>query len=114
VAIEYIGGAVSRISDDATAFNHRRSPYNLLIVGIWPNPADNEANIRWVRQFFDAAQPFSSGGVYVNYLGQTADEGAERIKEAYGITKYERLLTLKKKYDPTNLFRLNQNINPLG
>jgi hypothetical protein len=52
--------------------------------------------------------------VYVNYLGQTADEGAERIKEAYGITKYERLLTLKKKYDPTNLFRLNQNINPLG
>ena len=114
VAIEYIGGAVSRVSDDATAFNHRRSPYNLLIVGIWPKPADNAANIRWVREFWDAAQPFSSGGVYVNYLGQTADEGAERIKEAYGVTKYERLLTLKKKYDPTNLFRLNQNINPLG
>jgi FAD/FMN-containing dehydrogenase len=114
VAIEYIGGAVSRVSDDATAFNHRRSPYNLLIVGIWPKPADNAANIRWVREFWDAAQPFSSGGVYVNYLGQTADEGAERIKEAYGVAKYERLLALKKQYDPTNLFRLNQNINPLG
>jgi FAD/FMN-containing dehydrogenase len=114
VAIEYIGGAVGRVSDDATAFNHRRSPYNLLIVGIWPNPADNDPNIRWVREFWDAAQPFSSGGVYVNYLGQTADEGAERIKEAYGVAKYERLLALKKQYDPTNLFRLNQNINPLG
>jgi FAD/FMN-containing dehydrogenase len=114
VAIEYIGGAVSRVRDDATAFNHRHSPYNLLIIGIWPNAADNAANIRWVREFWDAAQPFSSGGVYVNYLGQTADEGAERIKEAYGVAKYERLLALKKQYDPTNLFRLNQNINPLG
>jgi FAD/FMN-containing dehydrogenase len=114
VAIEYIGGAVRRVDENATAFNHRHSPYNLLIVGIWPDPANNDANIRWVREFWQAAQPFSSGGVYVNYLGQTADEGTERIKEAYGVAKYERLLALKKKYDPTNLFRLNQNINPLG
>jgi FAD/FMN-containing dehydrogenase len=70
-------------------------------------------NIRWVRQTWDAMQPFSSGAVYVNYLGQVADEGAERIKDAYGVAKYERLLALKKQYDPTNLFRLNQNINPL-
>jgi FAD/FMN-containing dehydrogenase len=113
LVIEHIGGAVSRVGEDATAFTHRHAPYNLLIVGIWPNPADNHTNIRWVRQTWDAMQPFSSGAVYVNYLGQTADEGAERIKEAYGVTKYERLLTLKKKYDPMNLFRLNQNINPL-
>jgi FAD/FMN-containing dehydrogenase len=113
LVIEHIGGAVSRVGEDATAFTHRQAPYNLLIVGIWPNLADNDTNIRWVRQTWDAMQPFSSGAVYVNYLGQAADEGAERIKEAYGVAKYERLLALKKQYDPTNLFRLNQNINPL-
>jgi FAD/FMN-containing dehydrogenase len=57
-------------------------------------------------------QPFSSGGVYVNYLGQEADEGSQRIREAYGPAKYERLVALKNKYDPKNLFRLNQNIRP--
>ena len=57
-------------------------------------------------------QPFSSDGVYVNYLGQRADEGADRVKAAYGPQKYERLVALKNKYDPTNLFRLNQNIEP--
>jgi FAD/FMN-containing dehydrogenase len=114
MAIEHISGAVSRVGDNDTAFNHRKSPYNFLIVGIWPNAADNDAHIRWVRDTWDAMQPFSAGAVYVNYLGQSADEGAERIKEAYGMAKYERLLELKKKYDPTNLFRLNQNINPLA
>ena len=112
MAIEHISGAASRVGDNDTAFNHRKSPYNFLIVGIWPNAADNDAHIRWVRDTWDAMQPFSASAVYVNYLGQTADEGAERIKEAYGVAKYERLLELKKKCDPTNLFRLNQNINP--
>jgi FAD/FMN-containing dehydrogenase len=113
LVIEHISGAVSRVGEDATAFTHRQAPYNLVIVGIWPDLADNDTNIRWVRQIWDAMQPFSSGAVYVNFLGQAADEGAERIKEAYGVAKYERLLALKKQYDPTNLFRLNQNINPL-
>jgi FAD/FMN-containing dehydrogenase len=101
------------VDEDATAFTHRQAPYNLVIVGIWPDLADNATNIRWVRQTWDAMQPFSAGAVYVNFLGRAADEGAERIKEAYGVAKYERLLALKKQYDPTNLFRLNQNINPL-
>jgi FAD/FMN-containing dehydrogenase len=57
-------------------------------------------------------QPFATGGVYVNYLGQEADEGAERLKAAYGPEKYQRLVALKNQYDPTNLFRLNQNIKP--
>ena len=113
IAIEHINGAVTRVAEDATAFNHRQAPYNLLIVGIWPEPSGTDAHIQWVRSTWDAIQRFSSGGVYVNYLGQTEDEGAERIQEAYGVTKYERLLELKKRYDPTNLFRLNQNINPL-
>ena len=112
VAIESFGGAMSRVPDDATAFNHRHTPFNLLIVGIWPDPSNNDAHLRWVRDYWDAMQPFSSGAVYVNYLGQEADEGAGRIKAAYGSTKYEKLVMLKNKYDPTNLFRLNQNIKP--
>jgi hypothetical protein len=114
LVIEHMAGMVRRVPEDATAFAHRSAPYNLLIIGIWPNPAENATNMRWVRETWTAMQPFSSGRVYVNYLGQSADEGAERIKEAYSVTQYERLLALKKRYDPTNLFRLNQNINPLG
>jgi FAD/FMN-containing dehydrogenase len=114
VAIEAFGGAMSRVPDDATAFNHRHTPFNFLIVGIWPDAADDDAHIRWVRTFWDAMQAFSSGEVYVNYLGQEADEGAERVKAAYGAAKYDKLVALKTKYDPTNLFRLNQNIKPRG
>ena len=112
VGIEQLGGAVSRVGMDDTAFNHRDARYNLLIVGMWPDPAAKDENMKWVRDLWDAMEPYSSGGVYVNYLGQEADEGAERVKAAYGPEKYERLVALKNKYDPTNLFRLNQNIKP--
>lgn len=112
VAIEQVGGAVSRVPKDATAFDPRAMPYNFLIAGMWPNAADNDKGIGWVKAFWEAMQPFSSGAVYVNYLGQEADEGAERIKAAYGAKKYERLVALKHQYDPTNLFRMNQNIKP--
>jgi FAD/FMN-containing dehydrogenase len=67
-----------------------------------------------VRDLWDAMEPYSSGSVYVNYLGQEADEGPERVKSAYGPEKYARLAAVKQKYDPTNLFRLNQNIKPLA
>jgi FAD/FMN-containing dehydrogenase len=112
VAIEQFSGAVNRVRVDATAFNHRNARYNLLIVGIWLDPAAKAENVKWVRDLWGAMEPFSSGGVYVNYLGQEADEGAERVKSAYGPEKYARLVALKEKYDPTNLFRLNQNIKP--
>lgn len=112
VFMEHMGGAVGRIGDEATAFNHRSARYNWSVIGGWSNPSEDEQNIQWVRELWKAMQPFSSGGVYVNYLGQEADEGAERVKAAYGPAKYERLVTLKNKYDPTNLFRLNQNIKP--
>jgi FAD/FMN-containing dehydrogenase len=114
VAIEQLGGAVNRVGTDDTAFNHRNARYNLLIVGMWPDPAAKDENVKWVRDLWDAMEPYSSGGVYVNYLGQEADEGTERIIAAYGPEKYERLVALKNKYDPTNLFRLNQNIKPTG
>ena len=108
VLIEQLGGAVSRVGKEETAFNHRASPYDLVIMPMWSDPAESEKHIRWADELWRAMQPFSSGGVYVNYLGS---EGEERIKAAYG-TNYERLVTLKKKYDPMNLFCCNQNIKP--
>jgi FAD/FMN-containing dehydrogenase len=114
VAIEQFSGAVNRVGINDTAFNHRNARYNLLILGIWTDPGAKADNVRWVRDLWDAMTPYSSGGVYVNYLGQEADEGAERVKSAYGPEKYARLVALKQKYDPTNLFRLNQNIKPSG
>lgn len=112
VLIEQLGNAVNRVGQDITAFNHRQARFNLLVLGMWEDVATNDTNIEWVRTLWDAMQPFSSGGVYVNYLGQTSDEGDERVKAAYGPAKYERLVAIKNKYDPTNLFRLNQNIKP--
>ena len=112
IAIEHFGGAVNRVGINDTAFNHRGARYNLIILGMWPDAAAKDENVSWVRNLWDAMQPYSSGGVYVNYLGQEADEGPERIKAAYGQEKYKRLVTLKNKYDPGNLFRLNQNIKP--
>jgi hypothetical protein len=107
-----LGGAVSRIDTNATAFNHRDVQQSFLCVGECTTQADADSCVRWAREFWQAMQPYSTGAVYVNYLGQEADEGAERLKAAYGPQKYQRLAALKKKYDPTNLFRLNQNIKP--
>lgn len=108
-----LGGAVSRIDPDATAFNFRDVEYSFMSLGQCASPAGTESVARWARDFWTAIQPYSTGGVYVNYLGDEADEGTDRIKAAYGPSKYQRLAALKKKYDPTNLFRLNQNIKPM-
>ncbi|HKC75928.1 MAG TPA: FAD-binding oxidoreductase [Chloroflexota bacterium] len=103
------GGAISRVGADETAFPHREWTYNFLICSNATNAADAETNIRWTRGFWEAMQPFAAEAVYVNYLGS---EGEDRVKAAYGSAQYERLVALKNKYDPTNLFRLNQNIKP--
>jgi len=113
VVIEHtLGGAVSRIDTDATAFNHRDVQYSFSSLGVCTGPAEAEPCVRWARECWEAMQPFSTGGVYVNYLGREADEGAERLQAAYGAEKYQRLVALKNTYDPTNLFQLNQNIQP--
>ncbi len=109
VVIEHLGGEVSRRGRDETAYTHRDAPYNVLIVGMWSNPGEDDQNIRWVRQLWEAMQPFASGEVYVNY---EADQGVDRVKAAYSEAALTRLVALKNKYDPTNLFRLNQNIKP--
>ena len=109
-----LGGAVSRVGQEDTAFNHRDVVYSFLALGVTADLAEAEKCVRWVRKVWEAMQPFSTGSVYVNYLGQEGDEGADRVRAAYGDTKYNRLVALKNKYDPTNLFRLNQNIKPTG
>jgi len=93
-------------------FDHRASRYNYLIVGQWENAEDDEVNRRWARESWQAMDPFASEGVYVNYLGTESDEEGNRVKAAYGPGKFEKLLALKRKYDPTNLFCMNQNIRP--
>jgi FAD/FMN-containing dehydrogenase len=112
MAIPELGGAVSRVAPDETAFAHRHVHTDFIIAGQCMDPAEAAACIQWAREFWEAMQPFSTGGVYVNYLGQEADEGAERVQAAYGPAKYARLVALKNQYDPTNFFRLNQNIKP--
>ena len=107
--IEYLGGAVARVSADATAFAHRDRRFNFSIVAMWEAAATTDDNVAWARGFFDAMQPFAAGAVYVNYLG---DEGQDRIVAAYGSEKYARLVALKNRYDPTNLFHRNQNVTP--
>lgn len=108
VGLQQMHGAASRVDPAATAFPHRDEHYDFLILSQWADPSDSEENIQWTRAFFEAMQPFFEKGVYVNNLGE---EGEDRVKEAYG-ANYERLVALKDKYDPTNLFRLNQNVRP--
>ncbi len=111
VVVEHLGGAVSRVGADETAVDHRDALFNFLIVGMWADAADDAKVIGWVRELWGALQPFSSGGLYVNY---EAEHDAGRVQAAYSPAKYTRLVAVKNKYDPTNLFRLNQNIQPTG
>jgi FAD/FMN-containing dehydrogenase len=106
---EHFHGAVCRVDQNETVFSHREPSYNLETVMMWQDPAAAGSSIKWIRDFWNAILPFMRSGVYVNHLAE--DEGEERVKAAYG-ANYERLVRLKNKYDPTNFFRLNQNIKP--
>jgi hypothetical protein len=108
VVFQECRGANLRVGQTDTAYYHRDAPYDFLILANWTDPAESERNIGWAREFHRAMRPHLSGGVYVNDLG---DEGGERVRSAYG-ANYERLVALKTKYDPTNFFRMNQNITP--
>jgi FAD/FMN-containing dehydrogenase len=109
VMLEHYHGAYGRPAPTATAYSHRRSTYDVVIIANWTNPADHERNIAWARELFAAVQPQVSQAVYVNFLDR--DDGAERIRAAYG-DNYDRLVALKRTYDPTNFFRMNQNVRP--
>ncbi len=106
-----INGAAQRLGPDETAFGHRDAKYAAVIAGMWPDPADNEANTRWVRDYYAAIHPHSgTEGGYTNFM---AGDDADRAPENYG-RNYERLRRVKAAYDPDNLFHLNQNIVPSG
>jgi FAD/FMN-containing dehydrogenase len=108
VHIYPINGACHRVAPDATAFAYRDATFATVIAGMWPDAADNEANVKWVRDYYDATAPLSEEGGYVNFM---ADDDQQRIKANYK-GNYDRLVEVKRKYDPDNLFRLNQNIKP--
>jgi FAD/FMN-containing dehydrogenase len=103
-----LGGAVARVGEDETAFNGRSSAYSFNITASTAGEAGFDEERQWVRDFWSALEPHQSG-VYVNFL---MDEGQDRVRKAYGEAKYARLKALKRKYDPENVFRLNQNIPP--
>ena len=111
VLVMHLGGAAARVGEAATAVSlPRRDAYVLNVAGSWVEPERQEGCIGWVRGLWSAARPFALGATYINF--QTADEGEERVRAAYGPATYRRLAALKDKYDPTNLFRVNQNVRP--
>jgi FAD/FMN-containing dehydrogenase len=109
IHIQHFGGAVSRVADDATAFGGRTAPYVLNVIARQPEAEGFDANVAWARGAVEALSPGSRRGAYVNFM---SDAGDQRLRATYGDAKYERLVALKRRYDPTNVFRLNQNITP--
>ena len=109
LVLQQVGGAIARVPIAETPYANRDALYDCFPISIWDEPADDEIHIRWARDLWTAMRPFSTGGVYANNLG---DEGTDRVQAAYG-ENYPRLAALKNKYDPTNFFRLNQNIRPV-
>ena len=105
-----INGAAHRVGNDETPWAYRDANWAEVIVGVDPDPANNDRIVSWTKDYWDALHPYSAGGAYVNFM---MDEGQERVQAAYG-DNYDRLVAIKNKYDPTNLFRVNQNIRPKG
>ena len=108
VHIYPINGACHRVPADATAFSHRDATFATVIAGMWPDPAQNDANIAWVRGYSNATAPYSEAGGYVNFM---SGDDQNRVPANYG-ANYERLRDVKRMYDPDNLFHVNQNIKP--
>lgn len=103
-----INGAASRVGKTDTPWSYRDATWAMVIVGVDPDPANKEKITTWTKQYWEKLHPYSAGGAYVNFM---MDEGEERVKATYG-KNYERLVAIKRKYDPNNLFRVNQNIKP--
>jgi FAD/FMN-containing dehydrogenase len=112
VFFQQLGNAANRIGAQETAFSQRDALCEWGCLSSWVDPAADGMNIGWTRALAEAMQPFSSGGAYITQMGVEAEEGADRIKDAFG-PNYEQLVALKNKYDPTNLFRHNQNVKPV-
>jgi FAD/FMN-containing dehydrogenase len=109
IAFFHMHGAAARVAPDARAFALRRVQWDVNVMSQWLDPAQSELQIAWVRRVWERMEPLTSGGAYINHIA--ADDRPEKVRASYG-SNYERLVALKRKYDPTNLFRLNQNIPP--
>jgi Berberine and berberine like len=105
------GGQTARVDEDATALGQRHAPYNTHLISMWPDAADSQPNIEWIRDLQAASKPYTTGGAFLNFLGE---EGQQHVQQAFGANKYQRLVQIKDHYDPHNLFRVNQNIPPSG
>jgi FAD/FMN-containing dehydrogenase len=110
IHLHQMGGVAARIGADASAFGNREAPFLMNIVARWLEPTDDETELAWARELRDAMQPFATGGTYVNFLG-VGDAG---VRDAYDTERYARLVDLKRRWDPTNAFHLNQNIAPVS
>jgi FAD/FMN-containing dehydrogenase len=108
--VRYLGGAISRVGAEETAFGDRSAPFLLSIDSVWEDAAATDENIAWTRAFWKTMEPFSTGSAYLNFAG-LGEDGEELVSASYG-RNYRRLKELKKKYDPDNVLRLNQNIKP--
>ena len=107
INLQQLGNATNRVPKEATAFSHRDGRYDLLAMGGWQDPSEADACIKWARDFYERTGPLTSGGLYVNSLIEN-----DTLQSAYRDESFERLVALKDKYDPTNLFRNNANIAP--
>jgi FAD/FMN-containing dehydrogenase len=105
------GGQIARVPEDAMAIGERHAPWNTHLVGMWADSADDKRNIAWVRELRAACAPYTTGRAFLNFLGE---DGDKRVRRALGDEKYERMQSIKDRYDPENLFCLNQNIRPSG
>jgi hypothetical protein len=108
IELAYLGGAPARVDTGETAFGDRSSPFVLNLLGNWADPAADDANRTWIRNLFAELRPAMTPGVYVNFMSGDEDD---RVSEAYR-ERWERLVAVKTQYDPSNFFRLNQNIRP--
>jgi FAD/FMN-containing dehydrogenase len=104
--VAHLGGQVSRVASDATAFSRRDVQFIVNVHTRWPEPAQDKACIAWARELFDALTPRAAGSVYVNFM---PEDEIDRVPGAYG-ANYDQLVAVKKRYDPQNMFQLNQNI----
>ncbi len=108
VFVGHIGGAPNRVAPDAMAWGHRDAKFVLNVHGRWDQPREDQKVIEWARGVFNATAPYASSGAYVNFM---TDEEGDRVAAAYG-ANYDRLVRVKRQYDPENIFHLNQNIKP--
>jgi FAD/FMN-containing dehydrogenase len=110
IHLHHLEGAVRQPPEGGAAVGHRDHRFVLNLIGTYADPSDDARHVGWVRGAFEAMQPHTTGAPYLNFLG---DEGADRVRDAYGQQTYDRLVEVKRRYDPDNVFRINQNIDPV-